>query len=176
MKTIYPPEPHPSFKNRVCKNTAKVWLLKGNYYESDNGIKVSKEDAWILENFRINFSRYPLFYDRSSRRQRKIYHAILGVDSEVDHINRNPKDNRRENLRVTDARGNVINRSFLRSKSSQYRGVSIMQGTWRAAITSNRKSIHLGIFKTEEEAALAYDQAAKKHHGEYAVLNFPNLQ
>jgi phosphatidylglycerophosphatase A len=46
-------------------------------------------------------------------------------------------------------------------------------GKWRAMITYERKKIHLGIFTDEIAAAMAYDEAAKKYHGEFANLNFP---
>lgn len=42
---------------------------------------------------------------------------------------------------------------------------------WAAKIRVNTKEIYLGLFKTEKEAALAYNRAAKKHHGEFAYLN-----
>ncbi len=42
---------------------------------------------------------------------------------------------------------------------------------WRAVITVNKKRFNLGRFKTEEEAALAYNEAARKYHGESAFQN-----
>ena len=44
---------------------------------------------------------------------------------------------------------------------------------WRARIGVNSGSMYLGYFYNELEAAKAYDEAAKKYHGEYANLNFP---
>jgi len=87
----------------------------------------------------------------------------------IDHINRNGLDNRRENLRLATNRQNQGNREKLRG-TSQYKGVRRCTdcNRWRASI----KSIHLGLFSSEEEAAKAYDKAAKEYYGEFAKLNF----
>jgi len=58
--------------------------------------------------------------------------------------------------------------------ASRYRGVALKyEGKWRAHITVKGRNIHLGYYATEEEAALAYDEAASKYRGEKARLNFP---
>jgi hypothetical protein len=60
-------------------------------------------------------------------------------------------------------------------KSSKYRGVAWQKSRkkWKASITYDCKFHHLGIFEDEEEAARAYDRAARAHKGEKAQLNFP---
>jgi hypothetical protein len=101
----------------------------------------------------------------------------------VDHINGLSLDNRRSNLRVCTVTENLLNRSKDgRCLSSPYKGVRrLTRGpkdqpkvVWKALIGFNKKKIHLGIFKTEEEAARAYDTAAKQYFGPFARLNFPN--
>lgn len=57
--------------------------------------------------------------------------------------------------------------------SSQYKGVYKKRSRWAARIAVNGETTWLGTFKTEEEAARAYDAAAKRLHGEFARLNFP---
>ena len=61
-----------------------------------------------------------------------------------------------------------------RGKTSQYRGVSWnkVSGKWKAHIDYNSCRHHLGYFKDETEAALAYDRAARDQYGDSAVTNF----
>lgn len=98
--------------------------------------------------------------------------------AEVDHENRNKLDCRRENLRWSTRAGNARNVSKRRDGvTSQYKGVHLhREGKYEAGIRVNRKRIYLGLYVTQEEAAHAYDQAATKHHGEFAALNFPLSQ
>ncbi len=60
------------------------------------------------------------------------------------------------------------------AQTSRYKGVSWCAnvGKWRVQIQVNSKHTHVGLFLTEEEAALAYDAAARREHGEFASLNF----
>jgi hypothetical protein len=59
--------------------------------------------------------------------------------------------------------------------SSKFKGVSWFnrEKRWVVKITTDGKTIHLGYFKDEIQAAKAYDKAAKKYHREFAALNFP---
>lgn len=88
----------------------------------------------------------------------------------VDHINGNRLDNRKSNLRVCTLLENArARRKF--SGSSRYKGVSKLRKRWRAQIRAYGVDRHLGVFATEEEAALAYNAAAQILHGEFSVLN-----
>lgn len=92
---------------------------------------------------------------------------------EIDHKNRNPLDNRRENLRYCTHSQNLANKSMQVNSKTGYRGVDFhkARGKFRARIVVKDRSIHLGRFNTPEEAALAYNIAAKEIYGEFAFLN-----
>lgn len=91
----------------------------------------------------------------------------------VDHIDHNGRNNRNKNLRLATFTQNCQNQRRSSNKTSKYKGVHWhkAQKKWAAKITENKKIHHLGYFKTEEQAAKAYDDAARKYHKEYASLN-----
>lgn len=100
--------------------------------------------------------------------------VIMGVtDStiEVDHKDRDSLNNRTENLRVATHRQNLCNVGLRATSTSGRIGVTRHQGGWVARISVNGKRLHIGCFATREAAALAYNKAALKYHGEFAVLN-----
>lgn len=92
----------------------------------------------------------------------------------VDHIDGNKLRNTKVNLRIVTCSQNGMNRKSGKT-TSKYKGITIdvTTGNWRARITRDKKIFSIGSYKTELEAAKAYDRKAIELFGEYAKLNFP---
>jgi hypothetical protein len=89
-----------------------------------------------------------------------------------DHKDRNPLNNQRHNLRVASQVQNNRNQRRYKNNQSGYVGVSWHQKRkWWARIGVDGKRISLGCYDDPKEAAKAYNKAALKYHGEFAVLN-----
>lgn len=95
----------------------------------------------------------------------------------IDHKDRNQMNDKIENLREATYTQNSTNTSKRKNASSQYLGVSYIKNNkkYRAAIRINKIGFSLGYYKTEIEAAMAYNESAKVHHGEFANLNIINF-
>lgn len=105
-----------------------------------------------------------------------MHRFILGLVGEevADHIDGDGLNNQRENLRICSGYENAQNRKQTRKRRSKHTGVTpVGKRSWRARITFNGDQIALGQFKTQEEAARAYDEAARKFHGAKAHQNYP---
>lgn len=106
----------------------------------------------------------------------------LNKNEEVDHINGNPLDNRRCNLRVATHSQNLKNQNLRKTNTSGYMGVSYSKSVfhltrakrWQAYIKINGRRKTIGWYATAEEAAHARDNLARVVFGEFARLNFPD--
>ena len=98
----------------------------------------------------------------------------------VDHLDGNGLNCQKYNMRNCSQKQNCRNKRPQKNKNTLYKGVSFVNRFSfgenhkyiRAEIIVNKKYIHLGYFKTQEEAAIAYDTAAKEYFGEFANSNF----
>ncbi len=97
----------------------------------------------------------------------------------IDHRDNDGLNNTRKNLRLATHSQNLQNAGpDSKRKTSRFKGVSWSKGMkkWLAQIMANRKHSILGYFASEEEAARAYDAAARRLHGEFAYANYPEKQ
>lgn len=115
-------------------------------------------------------------YVNSYRRKFLLHRIVMNLknDEEVDHINRNPNDNRKENLRLCNRSQNMSNRGIPKNNSSGIIGVfwESSVNKWTAHITVNRKRMKIGRFCDKEEAIKTRLKAEKEYFGEFAPQKY----
>jgi hypothetical protein len=161
----------------------RIYLGEGEYTIVDQDIYYKyRHSKWFLIGNKTNYYaacsvKNGVGETRTKRLHRIIMNAPDGLL--VDHRNRKSLDNRIANLRMATHSENSCNRTKMGNSTSQYKGVYCEKRRgreqWRANIRFKGKRIFLGYFDNQIDAAKAYDEAAKKYHGAFANLNFPNL-
>jgi hypothetical protein len=141
---------------------------------------VSECDSPLLMEWPWSWHRSVRGYAQSAGNGKpvRLHRLILGFPaSAIDHINGNKLDNRRSNLRLCTNAQNQWNRPG-KPHSSRFKGVTVnrVTGKFEAQIWCHGKRHYLGTFTSDIDAARARDEAARKYHGEFARLNFPNEQ
>jgi hypothetical protein len=122
-------------------------------------------------------SKHASGYRTSIKMHRVILERMLGRKllqlEYVDHIDGNPLNNTRNNLRLATPTQNQQNKTKQHNNKSGYKGVSwhVRDRKWIAQIVSNKRYYFLGGYDTPEEAYAAYCEKAKELHGEFANLD-----
>lgn len=113
---------------------------------------------------------------RRIRREIYMHREVMGAppEKQVDHIDGNGLNNKRSNLRLATEQQNKCNRPLQRNNTSGFKGVHLeaRTGRWGARIKHRGSVRRLGVFDDPEDAARAYDEAARRLHGKFARLNF----
>lgn len=112
-------------------------------------------------------------YKQRTERMHRLILGLLPSDGrQCDHRDGNGLNNQRSNLRVCSSQQNSQSQRK-RAGTSKYKGVSWNRRArkWYSQIVVNRNLIHLGRFDSEADAAAAYDSAASKHFGQFALTN-----
>lgn len=107
---------------------------------------------------------------------RKIDRELL-PEEEVDHINHDGLDNRRENLRVATRSQNKVNRRIQKNNTSGFKGVywDTQKNKWKSILKVSGKPKHLGFFLTKEEARDAFFVAQKEAFGDFVYIGKEKL-
>lgn len=130
------------------KNSQNVWTV----IDLDDLSKLEEIDTFLYSAWDKKRKQFYCGYnDLSSvpgKRTRKTHKLLTNcpMDMVVDHIDRNPLNNRSCNLRVVTVQANTMN--------TDRRGITFSKtrNRWRARITVNKNTIALGDFKSEEAA------------------------
>jgi len=142
----------------------------------DDDYEKLKEYHWSIKISKSKYHSIPIAESRKNNKLIAMHRLITNCPAGmyVDHKNHNTLDNRKENLRVCTNAQNCSNvRKPKGSSSSNYKGVHFYKRSkkYQAYIKVNYKRIHLGFYENEDQAAIAYNIAALKYHGEFACLN-----
>jgi len=171
-RTIYDPNEF-VIKNDICR--IKLYDREGNKkietiidtedYEKVKGIK------WYLGD-----GKY-VIHSRYKKASLKLHRTILELsendNSIIDHIDGNPLNNKKSNLRICTSQQNTFNQKKRINNTSGFKGIfwNKIESKWESRIGVNCKRIFLGHFKNKIDAVKSYNEAASKYHGEFARLN-----
>lgn len=151
------------FKYEAGKLFWKVGLRNGVKPGSEAG-NLADSGRWVVT---VNRKTY--------LRSRIIFLMLKGfLPKTIDHINRDCKDDRIENLRPASQQENCFNRSLRKKSSVKWKGVSQSSRNklrFEVRITIKGETSHLGTFTCPDTAAMVYNQKAETLFGEFAHLN-----
>jgi hypothetical protein len=134
-------------------------------FSKGSRIKAGEEAGSVYRSGR----RYVQIENKKYLTHRLIYLWHYGECPEfLDHIDRDPSNNRIENLRPASKRANAQNRSIRSDNKTGFKGIYKQKNRYRATICVNGKNIYLGSYGHPLEAQAAYAKAAAHHFGEFA--------
>lgn len=140
---------------------------------------VDNEDYYKLKQFSWWLTNVGYVSAHINNKVTSLHRYLMKYDGKnvIDHINNDPLDNRKCNLRIVTKKQNSMNSSSQKNATSKYIGVSWAKNVnkWSCQININGNKIHLGVFEDEIEAGKRRDIATKEFFGEHGKLNFPEL-
>ncbi len=178
---LYPTTPPEHFSGRFLVSPDLIKLpLRGGpsvLIDRDSWSAISRF-SWVrCEEHEGGLRRvYALAREPGTYRTLRMHRLIVPTEAGLylDHINGDGLDNRVANLRVATNSQNQMNRRP--NHDHKYKGVSRVRGKFKAQLKFGGRHVCLGSYRTEEDAALAYDRGAAQYFGEFARLNFPEAR
>lgn len=159
--------------------TVRIPLTRGKF------ALVDEDDAALVGQFKWNarpnrngmvwYAARTVWIPDGQRFITQRMHSLITGFAQTDHINGDGLDNRRSNLREATRAENQRNQ-WKTHGTSRYKGVSLNAGKgkpWHAQLRIGGRTLHLGLFESEADAALAYDATARRLFGRFAALNVP---
>lgn len=154
-------------KNEVLEDHGDWVLLDVSTEKYPRAVMMlDKEDLHLLTH-RARASRNGYVKMFTGKHRRCVHQLINPQYRMTDHRDRDPLNNRRENLREATASQNNQNKGLRKHNTSGATGVSRDRNRWRAEIDVGKKSVYLGTFKDKEEAIEIRRLAEVKHFGEF---------
>lgn len=147
--------------NRKGEKFKIYFDVKHKYLLTKYSWSVNKDGTGRIVGLRAKVGDRHIYFHR----------LILKTKNIIDHIDRNPLNNKLSNLRVCSPTNNSQNLSIRINKITKFKGVIKSRNKWRARITVNKILIHLGYFNDEISAAKAYDRAALRYFKKFACTN-----
>ena len=144
----------------VANNTGSLHIFDFDMLPKLIGIGWSEKEGYLQATINKKYT--------------KAHHIVIGRPPQgmcVDHLNNKRWDNRKINLVFINYRYNTMKRIKKSTSKSPFKGITYHFGKWQACIETNNKNHYLGRFSNPVDAALAYDDAAKKMFGKYAITN-----
>lgn len=171
-------------KRENKKNKFKVIKDTTILYIKNKKILIDTEDLERIIKYRwciswagsrdYLFIKTNIFIDNSFKNI-KLHRFILNINDPlicIDHIDRNPLNNKKSNLRIANRIQNQRNMKVSKKNKSGYKGVSWdkSRNKWTARISFNNHYLYLGRFDTPEDAQEAYKKASLQYHGEFSIF------
>ena len=142
--------------------------------------KMLSQHTWYKNNKGYAYTFIP---DSNGKKKGVLMHRLImqpKAGLEIHHVNHDPLDNRRKNLKVCTHRENLQTLQKPRRKkrtaenTSKYKGVyRHKSGKFKVTIRHDGIQEHLGYYDDEIVAAKVYDARAREVHGSFAIINFP---
>lgn len=140
----------------------------------DEDFEKVKDHNWSIEPYALKKGKYYFrYFDNEITNTITLHRFVMNCklydNKEIDHINGNTLDNRKQNLRVCTHAQNMRNQKKRVNNTTGYKGVHYQKDHKKfiARINVDKKCYRLGYFSTAEEAYAAYCEASKKYHGEF---------